>query len=225
MRRILPSLLSADFYNLEEQLVLLEEKGIEVLHLDVMDGDYVPNITFGAPVIKSMRPHTDLIFDAHLMVSKPERYLDDFIEAGCDWITVHPEATVHLQRCLQKIKDAGKKAGIALNPHTDFRPLQYIMDDVDLILVMSVNPGFSGQAYIPAIDRKIQDLRLWLDEKGYEDVVITVDGGVKPSNILEKLELGADLCVAGSAVFGGQGIKKNLKAFEDVLGGKPCERQ
>ena len=218
MRIISPSLLSADFWRTGEQLKELEEAGVKWLHLDVMDGDFVPSISFGMPVIKALRKKTDLFFDVHMMVTEPGRYVEDMKAAGADMITVHVEACKHLHRTVQAIKACGLKAGVVLNPATPLCSLDYILEDVDMVLLMSVNPGFGGQKYIPEMTAKIRALKEMIDAKGLS-IDIEVDGGVTPDNVKEILEAGANIIVAGSAVFGDhitQQVEKFHKAFEEV---------
>lgn len=214
MREIAPSLLSANFYNLQDDLERLKKSGIKYLHLDVMDGNFVPNISFGLPIIKSVRKNTDFILDCHLMIEKPERYLEDFKNAGADILTVHQEATIHLQRTLAEIRRLGMKAGVSLNPSTSEETLKYIMDDLDLILIMSVNPGFGGQSYIEAVNEKIKRVRKMIDESE-RDIILEVDGGVNRDNIKELEDLGVDLFVAGSAAFKNSEIEKNIGGLRD----------
>lgn len=209
MREIAPSLLSANFYNLQDDLERLKKAGIKYLHLDVMDGNFVPNISFGLPIIKSLRKNTDFILDCHLMIEKPERYLEDFKNAGADILTVHQEACIHLQRTVSEIKRLGMKAGVSLNPSTSEESLKYIMDYVDLILVMSVNPGFGGQSYIKAMNEKISKIKKMIDDSKRE-IILEVDGGVNKDNIKDLENLGVDLFVAGSAAFKNSEIEKNL---------------
>lgn len=218
MRILSPSLLSADFWRTGEQLKELEEAGVKWLHLDVMDGDFVPSISFGMPVIKALRKKTDLFFDVHMMVTEPGRYVEDMKAAGADMITVHVEACKHLHRTVQAIKACGLKAGVVLNPATPLCSLDYILEDVDMVLLMSVNPGFGGQKYIPEMTAKIRALKEMIDAKGLS-IDIEVDGGVTPDNVKEILEAGANVIVAGSAVFGDhitQQVEKFHKAFEEV---------
>lgn len=214
MREIAPSLLSANFYNLQDDLERLKKSGIKYLHLDVMDGNFVPNISFGLPIIKSVRKNTDFILDCHLMIEQPERYLEDFKNAGADILTVHQEATIHLQRTLAEIRRLGMKAGVSLNPSTSEETLKYIMDDLDLILIMSVNPGFGGQSYIESVNEKIKRVRKMIDESE-RDIILEVDGGVNKDNIKELEDLGVDLFVAGSAAFKNSEIEKNIGGLRD----------
>lgn len=214
MREIAPSLLSANFYNLQDDLERLKKSGIKYLHLDVMDGNFVPNISFGLPIIKSVRKNIDFILDCHLMIEKPERYLEDFKNAGADILTVHQEATIHLQRTLAEIRRLGMKAGVSLNPSTSEETLKYIMDDLDLILIMSVNPGFGGQSYIESVNEKIKRVRKMIDESE-RDIILEVDGGVNKDNIKELEDLGVDLFVAGSAAFKNSEIEKNIGGLRD----------
>ncbi len=210
---ISPSLLSANFARLEEEMQALEEAKVPWLHLDVMDGSFVPNITFGPPVISSLRKITKLFFDVHLMIDAPERYLEDFHKAGADMLVVHAEATKHLQRTLAAIKNLGMQSGVSLNPATPLNCLEYVLDDVDMILLMSVNPGFSGQSFIPATYKKISSLRSMLDGAGKGHIKIQVDGGVDPQNIAALIDAGADVFVSGSAFFSKPPYDKRLQDF------------
>lgn len=200
MAKIAPSLLSADFANLKEEIKKIENGGADYLHLDVMDGIYVPNITFGPPVIKRLRKVTEIPFDVHLMIDKPERYIKNFVDAGADIITVHEEATIHLHRTIQEIKSYGIMAGVSLNPSTPLENIEYILGDVDLILIMTVNPGFGGQSFIESMKDKIRRLRKIIDERNL-DIIIEVDGGVKLNNAKEILNCGAELLVVGSDIY------------------------
>ncbi len=208
-----PSLLSADFANLAQELRALEDAGLKWVHLDVMDGMFVPNITFGPPVISAMRKQCGLFFDAHLMIEAPERYLEDFKKAGVDMLVVHAEATKHLQRTLVRIRELGMQSGVSLNPATPLSALDYVLDDVDMILLMSVNPGFSGQSFIPATYEKVRALRAKLDAAGKGQVRIQVDGGVDPQNIAALIEAGADVFVSGSAFFSKPPYATRLQDF------------
>ena len=208
-----PSLLSADCGRLADTLRELEAAGVEWVHWDVMDGHFVPNMTFGQHVIKGLRPVSGLFFDVHLMIEQPERYLADFKAAGADMLVVHAEATVHLQRTLAEIRRLGMKSGVALNPSTPLSVLDYVMDDVDMVLIMSVNPGFGGQKFLPATFRKVSELRAKLDAAGRSDCLIQVDGGCCVENTAELVKAGADVLVSGSAFFGFPPFKERLAAF------------
>ena len=215
MKQLAPSILSADFICLGEQLKQLQKLCIHYLHIDVMDGMFVPQISFGNPVIKALRPLTDVIFDAHLMIEDPGRYIEDFAKAGADIITVHAEACKHLHRTIAAIKELGMKAGVALNPATPLSVLDYVLEDVDMILIMSVNPGFGGQKFIPSSLRKITETRALLNSRGLQ-TDIQVDGGVTLSNVAEIIQAGANVLVAGSAVFKGDKAE-NVKAFHKIF--------
>lgn len=215
MKLLAPSILSADFKKLGEEIRTVADAGAQVIHIDVMDGDFVPSISFGMPVIRAVREVTDKVFDVHLMVSDPDRYLTEFADCGADIITVHAEACRHLDRSVSLIRSLGKKAGVAVNPATDLSVLNYVLDQVDMVLIMSVNPGFGGQKYIPYCTEKIRDLRRMIDSRGLK-VKIEVDGGVSDSTIRDVLEAGADVLVAGSAVFRGDPAR-NVKRFLDIM--------
>lgn len=199
---VAPSILSADFAELGNEIRKIEAAGADLVHVDVMDGHFVPNISLGIPVVKCARKATKLPFDVHLMIENPDRYIDAFAEAGADSITVHQEACVHLHRTIQMIKKRNLKAAAALNPATPVSTLESILPDLDMVLLMSVNPGFGGQSYIPATTRKIAALRRMADELGMPDLDIEVDGGVDPVTCKEVRAAGANVLVAGSAVFG-----------------------
>lgn len=196
-----PSILSADFSHLGEDILAVRDCGAHFLHFDVMDGLFVPSISFGLPVLKSIRSLTDMFYDVHLMIQDPGRYIEDFARAGADGITVHAEACIHLDRVLDQIHDAGLKSGVALNPSTPLNVLDYVYDKTDMVLLMTVNPGFGGQKLIPAVLDKIRALRGILNEKGLP-TRLEIDGGVNDQTIGSVIEAGADVIVAGSAVFG-----------------------
>ncbi len=199
--QIAPSLLSADFANFAQAARAAAEAGAELLHFDVMDGVFVPNITFGAQTVRALRHHSDALFDVHLMIVQPERYIEEFAQAGADIITVHAEASVHLQRTLARIRECGVRAGVALNPATPLSAIEYVLPDIDLLLVMTVNPGFGGQEFIPEMLRKIARARAMLDEAG-SDAWLEVDGGINGATTPLVVRAGARVLVAGSAVFG-----------------------
>jgi len=201
---ISPSILSADFANLGAEVRAIDKAGADMIHIDVMDGHYVPNLTIGPGVVKSLKPHTDKPFDVHLMISPADALIGAFVEAGADIITVHPDAGPHLHRTLQAIRGHGVKAGVALNPATAVETLDYVMDSLDLILVMSVNPGFGGQSFIPSQIDKIATLRKMIDTSE-RDIILEVDGGVNPVTAQHCIQAGATALVAGSAVFKGAG--------------------
>jgi len=217
MAILAPSFLSADIWRVAEQVGSLEQAGCEYLHLDVMDGHFVPNISFGASYIKSLRSHTRMIFDRHLMVEEPERFLEDFADAGADIITVHAEACRHLHRVVQKIKDLGLNAGVAVNPATPISVLSDILPDVDLVLLMSVDPGFGGQSFIEGSLSKLRRLSSMRAKRSLT-FVIEVDGGVTKNNVMKLAEAGAELLVAGSAVFGQADPARAYLALQGRLG-------
>ncbi|SNB47670.1 ribulose-phosphate 3-epimerase [Geobacter sp. DSM 9736] len=200
MKKIAPSILSADFSRLGEEVGAVAAAGADYIHIDVMDGHFVPNITIGPLVVKAVRKITDLPLDVHLMIDNPDLYVPEFARAGADIIVVHAEASRHLHRSVQLIKSLGKRAGVSLNPATPLHVLDYILEELDLVLLMTVNPGFGGQSFIEACLPKIQNLRAMLDKRGL-DTELEVDGGVKPENIARIAHAGADVFVAGSAVF------------------------
>lgn len=212
MIKLAPSILSADFSKLGEDVKAVEEAGCEYLHIDVMDGHFVPNISFGPVVMKSIRKQSKMIFDCHLMIDEPARYIKDFADAGADIITIHYEATNHLHRAVMAVKECGCKVGVSLNPATPISVLEYIIQDLDMVLIMSVNPGFGGQSFIQSSISKIRDLKNMITEKNL-DIEIQVDGGVSNATIGDVVDAGADILVAGSAIFG----KKDIKAAVDEL--------
>lgn len=214
MIKIAPSILSADFSKLGEEIRSIEKAGADIIHIDVMDGDFVPNITFGPPVIKAIRKYTKLPFDVHLMISNPDRYIADFKEAGADIITVHVEACTHLHRTLQSIRSMGVKAGVALNPATDTESIRYVMDVADMVLVMTVNPGFGGQMLIEPVLQKIGKVRSIAKESG-KAIDIEVDGGVNTENSIKVIQAGADIIVSGSAVFSSSDMKEAIQKIRD----------
>lgn len=215
MFEIAPSILSADFTKLAEEIRAIEKGGATVLHFDVMDGRFVPNITVGLPVLKSVRKATKMTIDAHLMIVEPNRYAVEFVKAGADMVSVHVEADVHLQRTLTAIREAGGKAGIAINPATPLSALEEALPHADFILLMSVNPGFGGQKFISTSLDKLRRLRQMIDERGL-DVKIEIDGGIDAGNIQKIVESGAEIIVAGSAVFGGGKPTEAVKELIDA---------
>jgi ribulose-phosphate 3-epimerase len=198
---IAPSILSADFSRLGEEVEAVTAAGADVIHVDVMDGHFVPNITIGPLVVKAVQRVTELPLDVHLMIENPDRYLDAFAKAGADWITVHVETGYHLHRTVHRIKELGKKAGVVLNPATPLTTVEYLLGDVDLVMLMSVNPGFGGQSFIPSVLDKIRRLKEMIDERGLE-TGIEVDGGINPETMPQVVAAGANIFVAGSAIFG-----------------------
>ena len=209
MKKILPSILSADFANLERDIKELESIGVDMFHIDVMDGNFVPNISFGFPIIESIRPKTDKIFDCHLMIANPENYVEQFCKVGCDMVSFHIEATNHADRVIQVIKNNGKKAGIVLNPQTSIESIKYLLPKLDYVLIMTVNPGFGGQKFIPEMLEKIEELTKLREEKNY-NFLIEVDGGINTETSKACRDKGADLLVCGSFLFGASDKEKTL---------------
>ena len=209
MRKILPSILSADFANLERDIKELESIGVDMFHIDVMDGNFVPNISFGFPIIESIRPKTDKVFDCHLMIANPENYVEQFCKVGCDMVSFHIEATNHADRVIQVIKNNGKKAGIVLNPQTSIESIKYLLPKLDYVLIMTVNPGFGGQKFISEMLEKIEELAKLREEKNY-NFLIEVDGGINTETSKACRDKGADLLVCGSFLFGSSDKEKTL---------------
>lgn len=214
MLELSPSLLSADFTNLKSDIEVLDKNGVKYLHLDVMDGMFVPNISFGPMIIKQLRPLTNMVFDVHLMIEDPDRYVQSFKDAGADILTVHYEACKHLHRTISYIKSLGMKAGVSLNPATNIDVLDYVLEDLDLVLIMSVNPGFGGQSFIPSALDKIKNLKEKIKERNL-NVIVEVDGGVKTTNVKDVVEAGADLIVSGSDVFADK--ENRIKAYNYIF--------
>jgi ribulose-phosphate 3-epimerase len=218
--KIAPSILSADFTRLGEQIAEAEAGGADWIHVDVMDGHFVPNITIGPMIAAAAKRATSLPIDVHLMIEHPERYVDAFADAGADYLTVHVEASPHLHRTVQRIRERGVRPGVTLNPATPLDAIAEILPDVDLVLLMSVNPGFGGQSYIPGSTRRIERLREMMDERGLGRVELQVDGGVAPDTIAEVAGAGATVVVAGSAVYNARApVAENLRVLREAAGG------
>ena len=214
MIKLAPSILSADFARLLEDVKKVEQAGCEYLHIDVMDGHFVPNITLGPAIVKSLRKDVNMVFDTHLMIENPDNYIKDFVDAGSDIIVVHAEACNHLHRTIQNIKSYNIKAGVALNPATPIETIKHVLEDVDMVLVMTVNPGFGGQSFIEGLIEKIEELKKIIDEKKLK-VDIQVDGGIKPDNIDKVVKAGANIIVAGSAIFNSDNICETVKIMRE----------
>ena len=216
MKKISPSILSADFSKLGKEIAAVEKAGADWIHVDVMDGHFVPNITIGPPVIKSLRKATKLPLDVHLMIENPEKYIPDFRNAGADWISIHPESTPHLQRALSMIRELGAKASVSINPATPLYVLDHVWNDIDMVLVMTVNPGFGGQKFIPSMKHKIQTLKKKIERENPK-VLLEIDGGVNQENIKELSDLGVDVFVAGSAIFESKDYQKTIAAMKNSI--------
>lgn len=212
MIKLAPSILAADFARLLEDVKKVENAGCEYLHIDVMDGHFVPNITLGPAIVKSLRKDVNMVFDAHLMIENPDQYVKDFVDAGCDLIVVHQEACRHLHRTIQNIKSHGIKVGVALNPATPIETIKNVLQDIDMVLIMTVNPGFGGQSFIESMIPKIQELKSLIDSQNL-NVDIQVDGGIKPENVASVVKAGANIIVAGSAIFNSDDIKSTVDLF------------
>jgi ribulose-phosphate 3-epimerase len=211
--KIAPSILSADFAKLGAEIKEVEQGGAGLIHVDVMDGHFVPNITIGPLIVEAIRPHTQLPLDVHLMIEQPERYVADFAKAGADLITVHQEATVHLHRLIHQIKELGVKVGVALNPATPIETIQHVLSDLDMVLLMTVNPGFGGQKFIPAVLQKIETLRQHLIVQGYQHIDIEVDGGINAVTARQVAGAGANVLVAGTAIFGERDRRQAIRTI------------
>jgi len=217
LKKIAPSVLSADFSNIEKDIKMVEDGGADLLHVDVMDGHFVPNITFGPFIIKAMKKVATIPLDVHLMIENPGDYVDDFIDAGADYLTIHVEATKHLHRVIQKIKARGVKVGVSLNPHTPLSMIEEVISDIDLVLIMAVNPGFGGQSFIPNTISKLKRLQNLLKEHNVEHIEVEVDGGVKLDNIKEVSEAGCDIFVSGSGIFKANNPKDMIRKMKKTL--------
>jgi len=216
MRKLVPSPLSADLWCLKDQLDVLKQYQVDTLHVDVMDGNFVPNISMGVPLVESLRKHSDFSLDVHLMIANPERFIETFREAGADLLTVHVEATYHIHRPIQQIRNVGCKAGVSLNPGTPLELIKPILHMVDLVLVMSVNPGFGGQDFLPETLSKVKMLHQWKQEREDYKYIVEVDGGINRSNVEQVLAAGAEWIVSGSGVFKGD-LKTNLDQLNEIL--------
>lgn len=214
MIKLAPSILSADFARLLEDVKKVENAGCEYLHIDVMDGHFVPNITLGPQVVKSLRKDVNMVFDAHLMIENPDNYIKDFVDAGCDIIVIHQEACKHIHRTIQNIKSYGIKAGVSLNPATPIESIKHILEDIDMVLIMTVNPGFGGQSFIEGMIPKIEELKALIDNRGL-NIDIQVDGGIKPNNVEKVVKAGANVIVAGSAIFNSDDIQSTVNLFRE----------
>jgi ribulose-phosphate 3-epimerase len=216
-KKLAPSILSADFVNLERDIKMLQDAGADLLHIDVMDGHFVPNLTIGPPILKAIKGIATVPCDVHLMISNPGDYVDAYCDAGADYLTVHVEAATHLHRIIQHIKSKGVKAGVSLNPHTPLSSIEEVLEDLDMILIMSVNPGFGGQSFIPNTLDKLRRLNKMLVERGLEHIEVEVDGGAKYDNMAEIIEAGADVLVSGSGVFKAEDPTEMVKKMRALL--------
>jgi ribulose-phosphate 3-epimerase len=216
MIEVAPSVLSADFTKLKSQIKEVEKGGAKILHIDIMDGHFVPNITFGPFILKQIRKITNLILDVHLMIADPDKYIKDFVDAGADYVTIHQESTVHLHRTVQYVKSLGVKVGVSLNPSTHESTLEYVLNELDMVLVMSVNPGFGGQKFIPEVLPKIKNIKRMIENRNL-NTIIEVDGGVTSENAKIINEAGATWLVAGSAVFGKDNIPQAIKDIQNSV--------
>ncbi|QII48913.1 ribulose-phosphate 3-epimerase [Bacillus paralicheniformis] len=215
---VAPSILSADFARLGEEIRDVEQGGADFIHIDVMDGHFVPNLTIGPLVVEAVRPITELPLDVHLMIEAPDRYIPAFAKAGADILSVHVEACPHLHRTIQLIKEQGVKAGVVLNPHTPVQQIEHVLEDLDLVLLMTVNPGFGGQSFISSVLPKIRQVKEMAEQKGLSDLLIEVDGGVNKMTARQCIEAGANLLVAGSAVYNEKDRKKAISDIKGALG-------
>ncbi|MPQ25891.1 ribulose-phosphate 3-epimerase [Bacillus paralicheniformis] len=215
---VAPSILSADFARLGEEIRDVEQGGADFIHIDVMDGHFVPNLTIGPLVVEAVRPITELPLDVHLMIEAPDRYIPAFAKAGADILSVHVEACPHLHRTIQLIKEQGVKAGVVLNPHTPVQQIEHVFEDLDLVLLMTVNPGFGGQSFISSVLPKIRQVKEMAEQKGLSDLLIEVDGGVNKNTARQCIESGANLLVAGSAVYNEKDRKKAISDIKGALG-------
>ncbi len=216
-KKIAPSLLSADFSNIEKDIKMVEEGGADLLHLDVMDGHFVPNITFGPFIVKAIKKVATIPLDVHLMIKNPGDYVESFCDAGADYLTVHVEATPHLHRVLQQIKAKGVKVGVSLNPHTPLSSIEEVLDDLDMILIMAVNPGFGGQSFIPNTIEKLKRLQQMLEKHQATHIEVNVDGGIKLENIREVSDAGCDIFVSGSSIFKADNPKEMIQQMKKEL--------
>ena len=217
MGKIAPSILSADFTRLGEEVKSVEQAGADYIHIDVMDGHFVPNITIGPMIVKAIRPVTKLPFDVHLMIANPDQFIKDFVQAGADIITVHAETVNHLHRSIQHIRKEGAKPAVSLNPATPLQVLEYVLEDLDMVLLMTVNPGFEAQKFIPGVLPKIRRLREMVDKRGL-DIEIEVDGGITPENINQVSSAGADVFVAGSAIYYSEDYAETIRIMKERMG-------